>query len=200
MKKPIDRVEAWRVWMQAEADYARRDSQKFLDEEQARSFCEGITSGHFPWADSALNYLNRAVQRRSLIQHKQVRLRIIQEVGKAAYNHIALGATALWQWESSPTMSDAIMTVIHEQASGLVLEDDFSEYEQKIANLDASFLKEHYAGFEELQGLWKVNSREPFMRKLGDLAMPVQRVFIHQAENYGWPAPGLSSSDDVTEW
>ena len=145
---------------------------------------------------STTSYLNRA---RLRAEGECYDLRYAQNVGKAAHNIMALWGTSLHAYRGVESVAEghrvARSQIIGELATAPVVLEPAIQH--RIDDLRGQFI--------ELQGLQDSikqdgDGGDAYFKLLEIMAIPLQTGFIQAAENYGWPEPGLSSTEDVRLW
>jgi len=182
-------LDKWANWLETETSYS---VGKFPTSEQLRYFDIGVARGDFSFEMSALGYFKRAVLKAGILSVGQaVALRAVQEVGKSAHNHLACAATARVAFGQAPSFMGSMFDTVDEWRGRLATQDI------KSLPLTLATIDELSLGFATTQQLQDEANTAEFTRVLAGVALPVQATFIDLAETYGWPQPGISSSEDI---
>jgi hypothetical protein len=187
-----EQLDRWEAWLMAERAYA---VTKFPADEQVRYFEQGVTVGPFSWRNSILGYMLRAAlgsqNGRPLAGRS---LRMVQETGKSAHNLATLAATGRVVLLGANDMSEGFSTVVGELRHALANQavDPILPTEVVVADQKAAFA--------DLQVIQNEGAPESFDARVMGMNLPVHAGFITLAEAYGWPQPGLSSTQDVQPW
>lgn len=183
--------EKFEQWMEIESSYALG---KFPVASQYPYWEAGVTRGHFSFRDSALNYLRRA---EAFSEEAEVGerggLQLVQSMGKAAHNLIALDAAA-WTHESRRGLFIAReVGTISSVAAGLEVYDPITPEQIRWTTGDRREI------FDELQVFQDQENMEEFLHMLDQEIRFAADQFATVAKTYGWPTPGVSSGE-ISPW
>lgn len=184
--------EAFEHWMEVETSYAL---SKFSPADQYPYLVEGVTRGSFSFQSSALGYMRRACTIAEVLEEvpEVSGLRLVQMLGKAAHNLVALDATAKSYNSDMRSQIAAGFDTIHRLAQQVAPD---VAYSSNI--IDAATIRRRSL-FSVLQTLQDEQNWPAFHGLLGLEMQLAADQFVSAAENYGWPKPGFSSGN-VEPW
>jgi hypothetical protein len=182
--------ERFEHWMQTETSYAL---SKFGPDEQYPYWEAGITRGSFSFRSSALNYMRRAVlAAEGVAVMPELGLKVVQNLGKAAHNLVAMDATATAYHAGRTGQIAAGFDRFYELSSDLfgtapVGRDDILAAEENRRRI-----------FTELQSAQDSGNIGQFHDILGPELHFAAQQFVSAAELYGWVVPGRTSGEIVS--
>jgi hypothetical protein len=192
MRYSAEQLDRWATWLDTEESYA---VTKFETAVQMRYFRIGVSRGDFSWMSSAVGYINRASLRsQGGAPIPGAELRVVQELGKAAHNHIACAAVGRLAATHGNSLIAAYLDVQDEWRRALNTRDVVP------LALGPRAVATQLEAFRNLQEAQDTGSPEVFEGQVLRMSLPVHTAFIHAAETYGWPQPGLSSTADAVPW
>jgi hypothetical protein len=184
--------EKYEHWMEIESSYAL---DKFSAAQQYPYFEEGVARGDFSFMVSAINYLQRArlFARGVRGPDDPVGLQVVQSLGKAANNLVALDATAY--------------SYSHDRKSFVWSEVETFNLLSGVVEVGPAPQTETIASsvwyrkilFEELQRLQDAGDMDMFHTVLDGELLLASNDFVSAAEMYGWVEPGRSSGN-ISAW
>jgi hypothetical protein len=187
-----EQLDRWATWLDIENSYA---VTKFDTATQMHYFRIGVSRGDFSWMSSAVGYLNRAVLRsEGGTPIPDAEHRVVQEVGKAAHNHIACAAAGRLALVGGNSLIAAYLDVQDEWRNALAAGSFLP------VTLHPTTVQAQLQAFGELQAAQDTGSADVFAQQARAMSLPLHAAFINAAETYGWPQPGLSSTADVMPW
>jgi hypothetical protein len=177
--------------MEVETAYALT---KFPASVQYPYFLAGVARGNFTFMGSSLNYLMRA----KLFEpeaHNDVTigLQLVQSLGKAAHNLVALRSTANSYWSDGKRQISSAMATFNEVAERLGASHFTKDYTV------SSVISHRRDIFGTLQILQDEGNQAEFDRVIMGDIMIASEMFVCNAVEHGWPAPGYSSGN-VHPW
>lgn len=178
-------LDRWATWLDIETSYALT---KFTTAEQLSYFEAGVKRSDFSFADSAVGYLNRAALR------PHISLRVVQEIGKSAHNHMACAAVARVWARKQDALIPAYFDIQDEWRA------EIEKGEVEPISPTAEVVADQFGEFGVLQRIQDAGNVEGFDNFLMVTSLPIHAGFICLAETVGWPTPGISSSEDVRVW
>jgi hypothetical protein len=194
MRYSAEKLDRWATWLDIETSYA---VTKIETSTQLRYFRSGVSrgDGDTSWMSSAVSYISRASLRSPVgVPLPGTELRVVQELGKAAHNHIACAAVGRLAATHGNSLIAAYLDVQDEWRRALNTRDVVP------LGLGPRAVATQLEAFRDLQEAQDTGSPEVFEGQVLRMSLPVHVSFINAAENYGWPQPGLSSTADAVPW
>jgi hypothetical protein len=185
-------LDRWSAWHYQEAVYTTRKHAG----NQINLLRQSVATDEPAIAEIATNYLRRADIRLlgGVALHEPAGLRIVQDVGKAAQSYLAYATATVTHEKPQSAMLDNFPGVIDDwrrQLYGRTIQA-FEVSTQSIAQqMEALSGAASRAQLHDLSGL---------RTKIREVALPVCATFITLAEQYGWPQPGVSSTEETILW
>jgi hypothetical protein len=187
----LETLDKWRRWGTIEYGYA---FEKYKTQETGVShFNQGVVTGERAWLDQAHSYFRGKVFEQGLGTDKVIDLKYSQSFLKAGFNILACASVAQVAFGKQGQVVDSFNQLVDQW--GVVL-----------ATLDASHISETpdnselTPGYTLLEQFQKTEDSYKFMRLIQGIALPICATSVVIAEKYGWPKPGVSSTEDVTDW
>ena len=187
-----EQLDRWAAWLETETDYGLA---KFPADAQLDYFAQGVARGDFSWKMSAVGYLNRAILRVHDGQPLEgMELRTVQELGKAAHNHITCALVGRLAWDGTLDFRPAFSDVVGEWRAALATE------RMTQLELTRTTVTTQNERFDRLQAIQDADNPAEFDAYALEMGLPIQAAFLDLAERHGWPQPGVSSTEDVRLW
>lgn len=165
----------------------------------------GVTRApHDPWSGQASRYMREAVMAGPVLQERGtlpsgVGLKVTRAFGKCAQNNLAClayGIVVFEGLEPEDVDYEAVLLGLTRSLGDLEIDSISQPYLELDERLE-DFSRRQY---EELQILQSSGNSGMFRHKLTSVAMVNSAGFIACTREWGWPTPGVSSTEDPTLW
>lgn len=175
-------------WMELETSYALT---KIKPVEQYPYWEQGITRGSYSFRSSALSYVQRARAITRVLEEipQASGINMVQALGKAAHNLVALEATGRSYYDSKRTQIAASLETV-----AVLSEHIHPDVAVGLSHLDETYQKRRWL-FSHLQYWQDEKDMKTFHRQLLPEMHIAADQFVSAAELYGWPEPGISSGN-----